>query len=134
MEINDKKISVNKSNEAEIKIIREFAESGDDCLVVMLNLNTYNDGAGFPNGSPYKDYTNALKGLLLSVGGRIILRSESLGQGVGEQDIDEILAAWYPSHQAFLDIPDELGARENFRLRKICIKSAVIHRCNGVLP
>ena len=134
MEINDKKISVNKSNKAELKIIREFAESGDDCLVVMLNLNTYNDGAGFPNGSPYQDYTNALEGLLLSVGGRIIFRSESLGQGVGEQDIDEILAAGYPSHQAFLDLPDDLGARENSSFRKICVKSALIRRFNGVLP
>ena len=52
----------------------------------------------------------------------------------GEQDIDEILAAWYPSHRAFLDLPDQPGAKENFRLRKICVRSAVIHRCNGVLP
>ena len=134
METNDKKISVNKNNEAELKIIREIAESGDDCPVLMLNLNKYNDGAGFPNGSPYKDYMKVLEHLLPRVGGRIVWRSEYLGRAVGKQDVDEVLAAWYSSHQAFLDLPDELGARENFRLRKICIKSAVIHRCNGVLP
>ena len=101
METNDKKISVNKGNEAELNIIREIAESGDDCPVLMLNLNKYNDEAGFPNGSPYKDYINVLEDLLPRVGGRIVWRSASLGRAVGEQDIDEILAAWYPSHQAF---------------------------------
>ena len=65
MEINDKKISVNKGNEAELNIIREIAESGDDCPVLMLNLNKYNDEAGFPNGSPYKDYINVLETFFL---------------------------------------------------------------------
>ena len=134
METNDKKISVNKGNEAELNVMREIAESGDDCPVLMLNLNKYNDEAGFPNGSPYKDYINVLEDLLPRVGGRIVWRSASLGRAVGEQDIDEIFAAWYPSHQAFLDLPDQPGAKENFRLRKICVKSAVIHRCNGVSP
>ena len=94
METNDKKISVNKGNEAELNIIREIAESGDDCPVLMLNLNKYNDEAGFPNGSPYKDYINVLEDLLPRVGGRSVWRSASLGRAVGEQDIDEILAAW----------------------------------------
>ena len=134
METNDKKISVNTSNESELNIIREIAESGDDCPILMLNLNKYKGEAGFPNGALYKNYMNVLEGLLPRVGGRIVWRSESLGRAVGEQDIDEFLAAWYLSHQAFLDLPDDLGARENSSLRRICVKSAVIHRCNGVLP
>ena len=71
MKTNDKKISVNKNNEAELKIIREIAESGDDCPVLMLNLNKYHEEAGFSNRSPYKDYINVLEDLLPRVGGRI---------------------------------------------------------------
>ena len=134
MDTNDKKISVNKSNDSELKIIREIAESGDDCPVLMLNLNKYREDADFPDGRAYKDYMNVLSDLLPHVGGRIVWRSASLGRAVGEQDVDEILAVWYPSHQAFLDLPIQPGGKENFRLRKICVKSAVIHRCNGALP
>jgi len=70
VETNDKKISVNKGNEAELNIIRGIAESGDDCPVLMLNLNKYKGEAGFPNGPPYKDYIIVLEDLLPRVGGR----------------------------------------------------------------
>ena len=134
MEAREKQISVNKSNDAELKIIREIAQSRNDCPVLMLNLNKYKEEAGFPGGRVYKDYMNVLSDLLPCVGGRILWRSVSLGRVVGEQDVDEVLAVWYPSHQAFLDLPTQPGGEENFRLRKTCVKSAVIHRCNGALP
>ena len=126
--------SVNRGNESEISIIKQIAQSEGDCPVLMLNLNKYLPTAGFPDGQLYQDYMRVLGDLLSLVGGRILWNSASYGCPIGKQDIDEILAAWYPSHQAFLDLPSQPGGEENFRLRKLCVQNAVIHRCDGVLP
>jgi hypothetical protein len=67
------------------------------------------------------------------VGGKILWRHPVYGQPVGAQPLDEVLAAWYPSHQAFLDLPSAPGAEENFRLRHLAVEYAVIHRCPGYL-
>lgn len=123
--------SVNRGNESEIAIIKEIAQSDDDCSVLMLNLNKYNVEADYPEGQLYRDYMSVLGDLLPRVGGRITWRSTSYGRPIGEQDIDEVLAVWYPSHQAFLDLSSVSGSDENFRLRKLCVKSSVIHRCDG---
>ena len=126
--------SVNRGNESEIAIIKEIAQSDDDCSVLMLNLNKYNVEADYPEGQLYRDYMSVLDELLTRVGGRIAWRSSSYGRPIGEQDIDEVLAVWYPSHQAFLDLPTQPGGKENFRLRKLCVQNAVIHRCDGAFP
>ena len=80
VETNDKNIN-NKGNEAELYIIREIAESGDDCPVLMLNLNKYNDEVGL-RMDHLKRYINVLEDLLPRVGGRIVWRSASLGRAV----------------------------------------------------
>ena len=123
--------SVNRGNESEIAIIKKIAQSDDDRPVLMLNLNKYKAEANFPDGQLYRNYMAVLGDLLPTVGGRIIWRSTSYGRPIGEQDIDEVLAAWYPSHQAFLDLSSVSGSDENFRLRKLSVKSSVIHRCDG---
>lgn len=126
--------SVNKGNASEILIIKNIAQSEGDYPVIMLNLNKYKIQAGFPDGELYRDYMRVLGDLLPHVGARILWRSTSYGRPIGEQDIDEVLAVWYPSHQAFLDLPSKPGGEENFRLRKLCVESAVIHRCDGDTP
>ena len=113
----------------EMEAIRTVAASPADCPVLMLNLNRYHPEAEFPNGAPYLEYMRVLDALLPQVGGRILWRRRVAGQPVGHQPIDEILAAWYPTHQAFLDLPAAPGGRENFRLRRLCVEHAVIHRC-----
>ena len=52
-----------------------------------------------------------------------------LGQPIGAQPADEILAIRYPSQQAFLALRRQPGSAENFRLRNLVIASAVIQRC-----
>jgi uncharacterized protein (DUF1330 family) len=99
----------------------------------MLNLNRYTDAAGYPDGDLYRRYMTVLDDLLPKVGGRILWRTRVLGQAVGEQAVDEILAVWYPSHQAFVDLPHAPGGEENFQLRQECVAEAVIHRCRGDL-
>ena len=120
-------------NEAESEKIKAIAMSGSDPAVLMLNLNRYTEVAGYPDGGLYLNYMSVLDRLLPHVGARILWRTPVFGQVVGEQKIDEILAAWYPTHQAFLDLPNATGAEENFRLRDLCVETGVIHRCLGDL-
>lgn len=120
-----------RRNDGELEAIAAIAGGGNDRPVLMLNLNRYAAGAGYPDGNPYRDYMAVLEALLPRVGGKILWRTPVYGQPVGEQPVDEILAAWYPSHQAFIDLPGAPGADENFRLRRACVEYAVIHRCAG---
>ncbi len=122
---------INKRNEGEIRTIEEIARSGNDPAVLMLNLNVYSASAGFPDGSLYQEYMAVLEQLLPRVGAKILWRHTVLGQATGQQDIHEILAVWYPSHQAFLDLPNAPGAKENYRLRESAVERAVIHRLAG---
>ena len=125
--------SLIRGNEGELEAIRAIAEGGSDSPVLMLNLNRYSREAEFPDGENYRAYMSALDVLVPQVGARILWRTPVFGQPIGEQPIDEILAAWYPTHRAFLELPNAPGGDENFRLRRICVEYAVIHRCTGDL-
>jgi hypothetical protein len=118
-------------NESELAVIRNIAGSEQDSPLLMLNMNRYTASAGFPYGGTYREYMSALETLLPQVGGKILWRVPVLGQAVGEQALHEVLAVWYPSHRAFLEMPDAPGAKENYALREQCVEYAVIHRCPG---
>jgi hypothetical protein len=118
-------------NDDELLKIQEIASSGGDGPVLMLNLNYYSQEAGFPDGGLYKDYMSVLERFLPVVGAKVLWRHPVLGQAVGGQEVHEVLAAWYPTHQAFLDLPTAPGAEENFRLRRLAVQDAVIHRLPG---
>ncbi|WP_324740109.1 hypothetical protein U8326_10065 [Tsuneonella sp. CC-YZS046] len=121
-----------KRNANELAAIKAIAESGDDPPVLMVNINTYTAEAGYPDGDLHHQYITGLEKLLKRVGATILWRLPVLGQPVGEQQqTDEILGVWYPSHKAFLDLPKTAGADENYRLRRLCVQEAVIHRCDG---
>lgn len=121
-------------NDRDLAIIREIAASGNDRPILMMNLNRYRDSAGYPDGEAYTEYMRVLSKVLPEVGGKILWRGTVHGQAVGNQPIHEILAVWYPSHQAFLDLPNAPGAEENYRLREAAVEVAVIHRCDGDIP
>lgn len=116
---------------AELDIIRAIAASGEDKPVLMLNMNRYKPQAGFPDKGLHRDYIAGLETFLATIGGKILWRHAVFGQIVGDQPLDEILAAWYPSHQAFLDLASAPGSAENYRLRAESVAYAVIHRCVG---
>ena len=124
-------VTVKNRNTVEIEQIRKIASSQKDEPVLMLNLNRYSKAANFPNGDIYKEYMSVLENFVPAVGAKILWRHHVLGQPVGDQPIDEVLAAWYPSHQAFLDLTKAPGAEENFRLRSLAVENAVIHRLPG---
>ena len=118
-------------DEKETAVIQAIAKSGADRPVTMINLNRYTSEAGFPDGKLYLAYINGLEAFLPNAGGKILWRTPVLGRMVGDQVIHEILAAWYPSHQAFLDLPIVLGAENNYHLRNEAVEYASIHRCTG---
>ena len=118
-------------NESELEVVRAIAASGNDGPVLMLNLNRYSEAAGFPDGDLYRSYMSVLEEFLPVVGAKVLWRHRVLGQVVGEQALDEVLAAWYPTHQAFVDLPTTPGGEENFRLRRLAVEYAVIHRFAG---
>ena len=125
---------MNETTLAAMARIKAIAESGDDRPVVMLNLNRYAPDSGFPDGGLYHDYMDALSRLLPEVGAKILWRSPVHGQVVGEQPVHEVLAVWYPSHAAFVAMPQAAGADKNYSLRAQCVAYAVIHRCDGDRP
>ena len=121
-----------KRNDEEIAVIRAIAESANDGPVLMLNMNRYTAEAAYPGGELYTRYLAGLEKLVQSLDGEISWRLPVFGQPVGKADkVDEILAIWYPTHKAYLDVPGAPGGEENYRLRRLCVDSAVIHRCSG---
>ena len=122
---------VNSRDDAEMEIMRKIAQSGNDYPVMMINLNFYSKEASYPDGALYQNYMSVLEGFLPVVGAKILWRHPVLGQATGDQKLHEILAAWYPTHQSFLDLPTAPGAEENFRLRGLAVERAVIHRVTG---
>ena len=124
-----------KTNPREIEIIQQIAGSANEGPVLMLNLNKYYKDAGYPDRGVYREYMAFVPKLLDLVGAKIIWQVPTLGQPVGEQDIDEIVAFWYPSHRAFLDLTKTPLSEKNFDLRRRAIEYGLIHRCpDDVIP
>ena len=101
---------------------------GDDPPVLMLNENRYTTEAGFPDGSPYRSYMTALEHAVGDTGGQVLWRSPVGTQVVGceHERYDEILAVWYPSHSAFLNLRSADGAEKMFEGREICVEHAMV--------
>ena len=104
-----------------------------DRPVLMLNLIRYYESVGFPDGKLYKSYMDVLSKLLESLGGKILWQMPSYGQPLGGEKLHEIIAIWYPSHEAFLSLRKMPLSEENFKLRAMCVEHAVLHRCPGDL-
>ena len=122
--------------EKERDIMLKIADSGDDGPVLMLNQNRYKQGE-YPNGDLYKQWRLVNKTMIDSVDGKIIWTLPVKGQVLINghlEPLDEMLAYWYPSHGAFLDMIKNPKRIENFEIRKELIEYAVIHRCDGNNP
>jgi uncharacterized protein (DUF1330 family) len=119
--------------EHEVEAIKAVAGGGDDPPVLMLNLNRYGREAGYPDGEDYRAYIASLEETIARVGAKVLWRTHVHGQPVGcEHDlIHEILAIWYPSHEAFLGIFKVEGTEEMMRRRQVCVEHAILHRCPG---
>ncbi len=101
---------------------------GDDEAVLMLNLNRYTPAAGFPDGDEYRLYMSRLDHSVGAGGGAVLWRTPVIDAviGCGHDDYDEILAVWYPSHTAFLELPEADGAELMFASRRTCVANSTI--------
>ena len=98
-----------------------------DGPVVMLNLNRYRDAAAYEGEPPgggrgdvsgreaYARYGAVAQPTLDRLGGRILWYAGAERTVIGDESdrYDEVIAVWYPSRQAFLDLalaPEILAA------------------------
>ena len=117
--------------------IIEEIDKTDDNPVLMINQNLYTAKAEFPDGELYKEW-RAINQKMIEYGdGKILWSMLVQGQILHNgkcQTLSEILAYWYPSHQAFLSMKDAPYREENFAIRKEIIEYAIVHRCDGRNP
>jgi uncharacterized protein (DUF1330 family) len=107
--------------------MQAIAGGADDGPLVMLNLNRYRDPAA------YARYGEVAQRVLARVGGRILWHSAVRGTviGEGEERFDDVIAVWYPSATAFLELiadPELLEARSH---RLEGLERAALLRCEA---
>ena len=119
----------------EIEAIREIAAT-ENGPVLMVNCNRYRIGE-YPDGELYRRWRTVNQQMLDAVDGKILWTLPVQGQPLINGDLeplDEILAYWYPSHQAFLDMATSDLKDENMEARKELVEYAIIHRVFGDNP
>jgi uncharacterized protein (DUF1330 family) len=111
----------------QITAMQAIAGGPDDGPLVMLNLNRYRDPAA------YARYGEVAQRVLERVGGQILwhapVRDTVIGEG--EERFDDVIAVWYPSATAFLQLvtdPEVLGARTH---RLEGLERAALLRCEA---
>ena len=92
--------------------MQAIAGGPEDRPLVMLNLNRYRDRAA------YARYGEVAQRILERVGGRVLWHASVAGTviGEGEERFDDVIAVWYPSATAFLQLvadPETLEARDD---------------------
>ena len=123
-------------NMADRAIMEKIAKTNDH-PVLMINQNLYTEKADFPNGELYKKWRAINQKFIEFANAKILwsipVNGQIMHNGNG-QPLSEILAYWYPSHKAFLNMKHAPELEENFTIRKELIKYAIIHRCDGRNP
>lgn len=99
-------------DEQQLKEIAAQAGGAADGPVIMLNLNRYRDR------DEYLRYLAVAQGVLERVGGRVHWHADALATVIGDDSdrYDEVIAIWYPSRAAFLELataPESLAAHHH---------------------
>ncbi len=117
-----------KASRAAFERVKATAAGQRDEPVLMLNLNQYSEQAGFPEGDPYRTYMRWLDHAVGQTGGSVLWRTAVTDVVIGcdHDSYDEILAVWYPSHAAFVALPQADGADQMFKGRELCVAHATI--------
>ena len=114
----------------------------DDSPVVMLNLNRYRDRAVYPAGMPdadvsgreaYLRYGVVAYAAIQSVRGEILWATDAAETVIGcDHDLyDEVVAVWYPSRTAFLNLAAYPGYMEALAHRDAAIDQATLIATRG---
>ena len=99
----------NIPNPEAVSWLKESVQSRPNEPLLMLNLNKYTAAAEDASSEVYVRYLDTLNKCLgdSSVQGCIIWKAKNFTGGpavVGDLDVSEVLAVWYPSPKHFLNI------------------------------
>jgi len=122
-------------NEPTEEFLRSLAGHAGDGPIIALNLNRYRERADYPPGTPdadvsgrvaYMRYGMVALPAIQNTGGQILWAADAREVAIGcEHDrYDEVVAVWYPSRTAFLNLEAYPGYREAMELHR---RAAVEH-------
>ena len=124
---------MDQRNDVDLEKMKKIAASNNDEPLLMLNLNRYIAGE-YPNGRLYNEWRRVNKQMLDASEGKLLcvlpVRGKRLSNGVSE-DLDEVIAFWYPTHQSFLNMTKIDLFQRNGELRNQIIDWAAVYRCDG---
>ena len=124
---------MDQRNDVDLEKMKKIAASNNDEPLLMLNLNRYIAGE-YPNGRLYNEWRRVNKQMLDASDGKVLcilpVRGKRLSNGVSE-DLDEVIAFWYPTHQSFLNMTKLDLFQRNGELRNQIIDWAAVYRCDG---
>jgi uncharacterized protein (DUF1330 family) len=111
----------------QIAELQAIAEGPDDRPLVMLNLNRYRDPEA------YARYGEIAQRGLERIGGRILWHAPIKGTviGEGEERFDDLIAVWYPSAAAFLELITDAEYLQGRDDRLDGLERAVLLRCHA---
>ena len=116
--------------------------AGTDGPVVMLNLNRYRDVAAYADGRDsggrsgrevYLEYGIVAQKGLERVGAKVLWATDLTPPIIGcdHDTFDEVLAIWYPSRQAFLDLTSDPAYQEALAHREAALETSALIPCVG---
>ncbi|CAN5453837.1 hypothetical protein BH10ACT11_BH10ACT11_13000 [soil metagenome] len=127
----------------QVTAIGAAAGGPDDGPVVMLNLNRYRKQAEYADGAldsepakgrdAYARYAAVAVPTLARVGARILWHSEAEQTVVGDSSdvYDEVIAVWYPSRAAFLELATDREVGKVLHHRLAGLERAAIICCES---
>ena len=123
---------MDERNDIDLERMKKIAASDNDEPLLMLNLNRYIAGE-YPKGKLYNEWRKVNKQMLDASEGKLLfvlpIRGKRLSNGVSE-DLDEVIAFWYPTHQSFLNMTKIDLFQRNGELRNQIIDWAAVYRCD----
>ena len=123
---------MDERNDVDLERMKKIAASDNDEPLLMLNLNRYIAGE-YPKGKLYNEWRRVNKQMLDASEGKLLfvlpIRGKRLSNGVSE-DLDEVIAFWYPTHQSFLNMTKIDLFQRNGELRNQIIDWAAVYRCD----
>ena len=114
-------------DEIQLAAIAGSAGGPDDGPVVMLNLNRYRDR------DAYNRYGVVALRVLERVGGRVLWDLPVTGTVIGGDDerYDDVIAVWYPSRSAFLELAGAPEIQEARADRSTGLERATLICCDA---
>ena len=111
----------------QLEELQALAGSAEDGPLVMLNLNRYRDREA------YLRYGAVATEMLARIGGRILWHTSASSTVIGDESdlYDEVIAVWYPSAAAFIEMVSNPVYVEALPYRQAGLERAALIRCEA---